>query len=160
MIQKTIVEQQELFPIHDVRVIDGDTIEARIILPLDTSKKQRIRLKGWWADELEGAWNDQGIRSKIALENFCSGKALWIHARGHRLDKYGRLVAHLVYENKPVNPRDVLGALQLTMEEHKAHSDANRASLSRRRAIAAQEWAGPCGGLKPDDLPSDQSQQT
>lgn len=126
MIKKNHVQEQDTFPLHDVRVIDGDTIEAHIILPFDQKLKARIRLRGWWADEPIGMWEQAGLQAKTNLQVFCAGKALWLVARGHRLDKYGRILGHLMASGELINPGDVLGGLQLTEAEHKAHRDQNK----------------------------------
>lgn len=126
MIKKSFIQEQDSFPILEVRVIDGDTIEALVVLPFDERKRQRIRLKGWWADELRGPFAQQGLTAALRLEKFCKDKALWIVARGHRKDKYGRIVAHLMTAGSIVRPSDVLGDLSLTEKVHKAHHDEGR----------------------------------
>lgn len=143
-------DQKGVFAIRDVRVIDGDALEVIIVLPFDTLTQKRIRLKGWWADETVGPWAEAGARAKFRLEEFVKGKPLWIACGNIRLDKYGRILADLVAENKIVDPRSVLGDCQLTEREHKfrrdivaksARAQSEKSSpLPSARSMTAQEW--------------------
>lgn len=146
MIQRTIVEMQVMFPIHNVRVVDGDTITANIVLPFEAKTYERIRLKGWWADEPVGLYRDSGITAQMRLDTFCRDKALWIEARGHRRDKYGRVVAHLWWDKRIISPVEVLGECQLTEEVHKQHMDANRKASKH----APAPFANRDGATLPD----------
>lgn len=118
----------DIYPIEEVRAVDGDTLEARILLPFDCSVMKRIRLKGWWADELEGLYRQQGHRAWHLLHLWCSGKALWLHAPSCRMDKYGRVVAHLIHEGRIINPKDVIGLCQLSEKDHNAHKAASKSA--------------------------------
>lgn len=117
-ILKTIAKERGYFAILDVRIIDGDAIQATILLPFDQRLRARIRLKGWWADETTGPFCEAGLKAKARLEAWCQDKALWICTPGERRDRYGRIVAHLVHGSQLVNPRDVLAELQLTEKVH------------------------------------------
>jgi len=108
----------DIYPLHEIRVVDGDTLEARIALPFGQSVVKRIRLKGWWADETDGIYGLQGKVAALTLQNWLSGKAVWLHAPSCRLDKYGRVVGHLLHGSQLVNPKEVLGIYQLTEKEH------------------------------------------
>lgn len=125
---KTLRKLPDVYPITEVRVIDGDTIQARILLPFDQSVTKRIRLKGWWADEPVGLYAAAGSDAKLLLEKFCWGKALWLHAPSCRTDKYGRLVGHLMVGMEIVDPRAVLGALQLSERVHNEHRAASKSA--------------------------------
>lgn len=125
MIKKELTKVQELYALHEVRVVDGDTIEAKILLPFKQSVQRRIRLKGWWADELTGVHSHAGILAKMRLEIFLKEKVIWLFSPGHREDKYGRIVACLVWERRIITALEVLGELQLTETVHKAHTDEN-----------------------------------
>lgn len=120
-ITKTIQKQRGYWPITDVRVVDGDTLEATIHLEFDTPIKRRIRLKGWWADEPKGLYAESGMEAKARLHTFVQGKALWLFSPSGRLDRYGRVVGHIIHHEQIVNPKDVLGHLQLTEHDHQQH---------------------------------------
>jgi hypothetical protein len=128
MITKTLRKTPDIYPLHSIRVIDGDTIEAMICLPFDTKISKRIRLKGWWADETEGIYRSNGMLAQHLLEVFCAGKALWLHAPSCRLDKYGRVIGHLMHGERIIAPREVLGSCQLTEGEHKLRRDQTAAA--------------------------------
>ncbi len=134
MITKTLRRTPDIHPIKHVRVVDGDTLEASIVLPFDTLITKRIRLKGWWADELEGQYAARGREAKRRLEIWTHEKVLWLHAPSCRLDKYGRVVGHLCHDMRIISAREVLGDLQLTEAVHKERSDRLRAL----RGIAAR----------------------
>ena len=130
----------DVYPLQDVRVIDGDTIEARIALPFDQFLTKRIRLKGWWADETTGPWGLAGQAAKLALEKYVQGRALWLLAQTCRLDKYGRVIGSLLHHDQIVDPRAILGPYQLTEAEHKARRDA----AARVRTMGAQPAQDRC----------------
>lgn len=123
MIKKTIQKTPDCYPILDVRVIDGDALEATILLPFGVRHRARIRLKGWWADELEGEHSVSGHAAKHLLECFCAGRALWIFCPSERQDKYGRIIADLMEGQQIVTAPRVLGTYQLTEAEHKRRRD-------------------------------------
>lgn len=157
MIVKTIRKTLDLFPLLNVRVVDGDTVEADIALPFDTNIRKRIRLKGWWADELEGPHAVTGQAAKQRLMFYVSGKALWLFCPAQRLDKYGRIVGDLWHGERIITAQEVLGDLQLTADQHKHRTDEKR----RAAAIVARKKAGCCdrcghfhGGL--ETCPPDQ----
>jgi|HubBroStandDraft_1064217.scaffolds.fasta_scaffold12753_3 endonuclease YncB( thermonuclease family) len=141
MLLKSLAQQQNLFPISHVRIIDGDTLEATIHLPFEQNLTTRIRLKGWWADELDGPYRGAGLVARFRLESFCDGKALWIQSTSGRKDKYGRIVATLWHSGRIVAGKEVLGDLQLTEATHKLHRDQARQQASR-----AQKWPGDVKG--------------
>lgn len=161
MIVKSYRKTPDIYPLHSIRVIDGDAIEATIVLPFDQTLRARIRLKGWWADELDGPYAAQGRMAKAFLEVFVAGKALWLHAPSCRKDRYGRIIGHLMHGERIINPKDVLGHQQLTEAEHKLRRD--QASRGQRKlakiaptpvsgpkqAIADEEWIGPCDEYAP-----------
>lgn len=119
-------------------MVDGDTLDCEIALPLDTSITKRVRLKGWWAPELASEIGGRGFEAKRRLEAFIEGKAIYLFAPGQRFDKYGRLIADLWHAERIISAREVLGELQLTKEQHKQASDELRA---RKQATGAQ--SGP-----------------
>jgi hypothetical protein len=153
MIIKTLRKTADIHPLDHIRVIDGDTIEATIRLPFDTVITKRIRLKGWWADEPVGPWAQYGFRAKTRLGDFCRDKALWLHAPSCRLDRFGRVIGHLMHGERIVDPRDVLKELQLTETEHKLRRDQNAklktASAQSGKSIGAGAPGSPQGTGSP-----------
>jgi endonuclease YncB( thermonuclease family) len=133
MIKSILRKSPDIHPLTDIRVIDGDTIEAQIILPFEQRVLKRIRLKGWWADEIDGPYAAEALAAKNRLESFVKDRALWLHAPSCRLDKYGRVVGHLMHVERIICAPEVLGELQLTEMVHKARSDQKRAEKARRR---------------------------
>lgn len=113
----------DIYPIRDIRVIDGDALEATIQLAFGAQVTKRIRLKGWWADELSGPWAASGKAAKDLLGTWVKDKALWILTPSQRMDRYGRVLACLLHHEKIVSPIDVLGSYQLTESEHKYRRD-------------------------------------
>lgn len=134
MITRTIRKEPGMFPLHDVRVIDGDTIEATIILPFGQTLRARVRLKGWWADEPTGLYAASGQAAFQRLTSFCRDKVLWLLSPGERRDRYGRIVGLLVHQEQIVSPWDVLGKLQLTEATHKLHRDQNLRAAEQNSA--------------------------
>lgn len=136
MIKSQYRKTPDIFPLHHIRVVDGDTLEATVALPFDFSVVKRIRLKGWWADEPVGIYAQQGLCAKRLLEVFLEGKAIWLHAPSARLDKYGRIVGSILHGSEIVDPRKVLGNYQLTEKEHKARRDQQAAAFGKRLAAS------------------------
>lgn len=134
MITKILKTTPDLYPICNIRVIDGDTLEAEVVLPFNTRVQKRIRLKGWWADELDGPYRSAGLTAKYLVEIFITGKVLWLWSSSCRLDKYGRVIGALVHNGRLVLPSDVLGTHALTEKEHKLRSDQAKASRAQARA--------------------------
>lgn len=145
-------DEPGVFAIRDIRVIDGDAIEATIILPFEALIRKRIRLRGWWADETEGQYAEQGKLAASRLTEFVAKGPLWIHAADERCDRYGRLLATLRDAQRIVVAKDVLGALQLTEREHKVRRDVIvRAQAAKRKILSAAAQAAE------DDLRDDNS---
>jgi hypothetical protein len=135
MIKATYRKTPDIYPLRHIRVVDGDTLEAEILLPFDTVITKRVRLKGWWADECDGLYRTQGLMARYLLEVWCTDKALWLHSPSCRLDRYGRVIGHLMHGEQIINPKDVLGSYALTEKEHKLRRDQQMAS-SRQ----AKKW--------------------
>ena len=131
MIKSSFRLSNELYPLDDIRVIDGDTIEATIVLAFGTRVQKRIRLKGWWADEPVGIFASAGLAAKALLEKWCHQRILWLHSPSCRLDRYGRVVGSLIWQGQIVPGKAVLGSFQLTEAEHKARRDQNAAAAHR-----------------------------
>lgn len=109
----------EVFELSEVRVIDGDSIEAFIDLPFGVSLKRIIRLRGFYAPELGGRSPTAAIEASKRLASALDSQKAYLHA--HRLthDNHGRIVAQLIIGYCPVDGRTILGELQMTEAEHK-----------------------------------------
>lgn len=151
MITRTLKKEKDYYPLHDLRVIDGDTIQARIVLPFEQSITMRIRLQGWYADELTGIHWQRGMQAKLNLQVFTAGRGFWLSCPGQRKDKYGRVIGHLVHGHELVDPKDVLGTLQLSEAEHRLRKDAAKTSQKGPRSVFANEDGAtqPNGALMP-----------
>lgn len=149
MIKATFRKTPDIYPLHHIRVVDGDTLEATVILPFDFSVVKRIRLKGWWADEPVGPYASSGLCAKRLLEVFLEGKAIWLHAPSARLDKYGRIVGSILHGAQIIDPRMVLGSYQLTEKEHKSRRDQQISSKTK-----ALGRPGGQGGMTIADIKS------
>ena len=85
------------YPISNIRVIDGDTIEADVDLGFRIRQRQVIRLAGIDAPELrakDAAEREKAKAAKDALDyvlTACKPMEILMHSTG--LDKYGRSLA-------------------------------------------------------------------
>lgn len=83
-----------------LRVIDGDTVEARVDLGFDVFAVQRFRLDGINAPETKGESRDAGkaateyLRTLVAKN--ATGGVLTIQTRKDKREKYGRYLAVLI----------------------------------------------------------------
>lgn len=100
------------------RVIDGDTIEATLLLPFGVTVRPRIRLRDWWAPEREGPTAAQGDAAAHKLETWLKDREVFLFANTPRLDKHGRTVGHLWWAGRITDPRTVLGDYQMTAQAH------------------------------------------
>ena len=100
--------------------IDGDTMRCIIEVGLGVHKEARVRLKGFYAPELAGASPDSGYWAKGRLQAFLDANKLYLLSMGMKIDKYGRTVAALSWPDRPVDPSEVLGTLQMTIDQHRA----------------------------------------
>lgn len=125
--------RQRFFELHDIRVIDGDTVQARILLPFGVQVQPRIRMRGWWAPEREGVSQAAGDAAAKRLEDWLQGKEVFLFCPTPRLDKHGRAVGHLWWNGKIVDPRAVLGEHALTQAQHDAIRRMNGHNVSAPR---------------------------
>lgn len=92
------------------RVIDGDTIQVDILQKINsdettetysTPEQARVRLVGVNTPE-EG--NEGADVSKAFLKDLCSDKIIYLNIdKANPVDKYGRILAVVIFENKNVN---------------------------------------------------------
>jgi len=86
------------------RIVDGDTIIVRIDLGFDVLKRERIRLKGVDAAEID---TDEGKKAEKFVRNKLKGIEKVI-LRTHWHDMYGRYVADVLYDPGGLSKDDVL----------------------------------------------------
>jgi micrococcal nuclease len=85
------------YPISNIRIIDGDTIEADVDLGFRIRQRQIIRLAGIDAPELRAKDPDERVRAKASKAGLERVLIEWqpsevlMHSIG--LDKYGRSLA-------------------------------------------------------------------
>lgn len=111
------------YEIQGARAVDGDTIEAVVLLPFGSMVNLRIRLAGWWAPELEGPDRPAAEAARDCLQKFLKENVCTIFSRSERKDRYGRAIASLWASGKPVDPKAVLGLWYVTEAQHKAEND-------------------------------------
>ena len=91
------------YPISNIRVIDGDTIEADVDLGFRIRQRQVIRLAGIDAPELRSKDSDEKVRAQIsrrALKEVLAEDAWEIRMHSIELDKYGRSLA-VIWRHAP-----------------------------------------------------------
>jgi hypothetical protein len=128
MKQRTLTKTNGHFAIRDARAIDGDTIEAVILLPFGAMTSKRIRLKGWWAPEMYGRLARSAWLAKHCLQEFLDANECSIFSRSERTDRYGRVIADLFSGSECVHAYQVIGMQALTEELHKQDVDWKRSN--------------------------------
>ena len=94
------------YSISNIRVIDGDTIDADIDLGFSISISRRVRLEGIDAPEtrLQSKISDPeerkkekllGIKSKDFLYSICGSNKIYLIS--NKLDKYGRVLGEIFF---------------------------------------------------------------
>jgi len=94
------------YSISNIRVIDGDTIDADIDLGFSISIRRRVRLEGIDAPEtrLQSKISDPeqrkkekllGIKSKDFLYSICESNKIYLIS--NKLDKYGRVLGEIFF---------------------------------------------------------------
>jgi len=86
------------------RVVDGDTIIVRIDLGFNVLKRERIRLRGVDAAEIE---TDEGKKAEKFVRKKLKGIEKVI-LRTHWHDMYGRYVADVLYDSADLSKDEVL----------------------------------------------------
>jgi micrococcal nuclease len=90
--------QAESYMATILRVIDGDTVDARVELGLETSRVVRLRLDGMDAPELKTA---RGVEVASELRGMLEGQMARVEIL--RKEKYGRYLAVIWLGDKNVN---------------------------------------------------------
>lgn len=140
----TAAPREAILPLRLWRVIDGDSIEAWVELPLSCSLQKRIRLKGFYAPELNGATPTQALAAAQRLKEALDRTNPAIMVRGSREDLHGRLVATLILGGIAANPHEVLGPYQLSERDHAA--DLRAAKQNKAQGKQALRPCPDCGG--------------
>ncbi|MDP8213468.1 MAG: DUF1016 N-terminal domain-containing protein [Candidatus Zapsychrus exili] len=83
-----------------LRVIDGDTILARIDLGFCTSREQRIRLASIDCPEMG---TEEGEAARKYTEDALLGGLTFVMIKTNKQDIYGRYVAHIFYSKTEAN---------------------------------------------------------
>lgn len=91
---------------ENIRVIDGDTIDADIDLGFGVwARAQRFRLKGVDAPEIKGASRADGLKVKDTLERLLKGRTVILKSEKVVKDVYGRYVAD-IYFSAGIKPQE------------------------------------------------------
>ena len=92
----------ESYIIENIRVIDGDTIDADIVLGCNIIlKSQRIRFAEINAPEIKGDEKEQGLVSKNFLEDTLNSP-IYIYIPENKRGKFGRWIAY-IYSNSNIS---------------------------------------------------------
>jgi len=87
-----------------LRVIDGDTVVARIDLGFRTFVQQTLRLYGIDAPEIRGPEKERGREASAYLRKLIELHApITVHTIRDRTGKYGRYLATLYGQNETVD---------------------------------------------------------
>lgn len=106
------------YALTSCRAIDGDAIEALVMLPLGVAVRTRIRLRGFFAPELNGSQPAAAVMAKERLQAALDSHQCHILSRGSREDRYGRLAAYLLLDGRAADPNAILGPCQLSEADH------------------------------------------
>lgn len=100
-ISETPKERQPYpYELRNIRIIDGDTVEADVYLGFSITIKEKFRLEGINAPEIHGPEKPQGERSKNHLANII-GRRPTIELGDDEQDKYGRYL--VIIKNEEIN---------------------------------------------------------
>ena len=83
------------YRVFDIRVIDGDTIEATLDLGFYIYRKIRLRLTGYDAPEVRGSEKPLGLRAKQRLKEILSQYPEWVIRTHKDTGIYGRYYGEL-----------------------------------------------------------------
>lgn len=108
MILVLLLEQPVVYPLENIEVKDGDTIQADIILPFDiTLRNQTIRAADYDSPEISRhrqkvEISDEEIKQGMLAKRFLADKLLigklYIAQYKRNRDIYGRILGILYYE--------------------------------------------------------------
>jgi micrococcal nuclease len=115
-----------------LRVVDGDTLDARIDLGFDTWKKIRIRSMGidtWESRTRDLKEKKKGLAAKARLKEILSGNKNKFIVKSHGVGKFGRCLGELF-----VPQYDCSVNQQLIEEGHAYSYDGGNKELAREKA--------------------------
>lgn len=78
-----------------VRVLDGDTVEARLDLGFHTFRREILRLDGVNAPEIRGPEREAGLVAKHRLQSLIEIGPVSVTTIRDKTEKYGRYLAVL-----------------------------------------------------------------
>ena len=133
----TLRTHPEYLEIRNARAVDGDTVQADIVLPLGVTIRKRIRLKHFLAPEPHGANPAAGERARVCLQNALDVHECHIQCHGMKEDRYGRIAAVLLLNGRATHGGLVLGGLQLTPAAHKHDLDVARGRVSEGDSLSS-----------------------
>jgi endonuclease YncB( thermonuclease family) len=85
-------------PATSLRVVDGDTVEATVVLPLRTLRREVFRLSRIDAPEMP---TPEGVASKAALSDHLTPGPVTVASS--KTDKYGRWLGEFCLGGESVN---------------------------------------------------------
>lgn len=95
-------EHAYAYPLKNIEIIDGDTIEADILLGFDLTKRSRIRIKGYDAPETFRPKSEEekmrGLAAKKYLTEILVGTPIII-VSGKYKDSFGRVLGYIQLED-------------------------------------------------------------
>lgn len=121
------------FQASTCHAVDGDTIIAEINLGFHTTHSARIRLKGFYAPELDGRTPEQGIAARKTLQDALNGHQVTFPKRGARQDNYGRWLLELWIDGQPAIPEGTIWPYQMDERAHAEDLKAAKANRARKR---------------------------
>jgi micrococcal nuclease len=91
-----------------IKIVDGDTLSLKISLGLNIYKEEQIRLFGINTPETFGVKKgseeyNKGMQAKAFVENFVTGKQVYINTIMDKTEKYGRLLANVYVDGVCLN---------------------------------------------------------
>ena len=107
------------YPAEILRVIDGDTVEARIDLGFHVTVTEKLRLWGINAPEKRGASRESGLQAASHLEALIFlDQPIRVRTRKDKQGKYGRYLATLLGSSGVnINQRMVYHGYAVSVED-------------------------------------------
>lgn len=95
-----------------IRIIDGDTVEAKLDLGFNTSVIKTLRLYGINTPEVRGVPEEEKLRgyaASLELKNILepNENRVIIRTQKDKQGKYGRYLATLFADHDPIGPNDL-----------------------------------------------------
>ncbi len=117
---------------HVLRVIDGDTVLARMICPCCLiQSQQRIRLARIDAPELRGPSIAAAIDSKEHLRTLCEGKAVKLAVCRTWPDLHGRVISEMLVDGRNMSDEMLHSGHAVLWRKRKGEGDTAPLALPR-----------------------------